>query len=126
MIEMYRSVLVIQGIIYILTGLWSVLSIGSFQAVTGPKRELWLVKTVGLLVTVIGGVLIGGAGRRRIPTELRVLSAVSAAVFAVIDLNYALRGRISKIYLLDAVAEIPIALYGALTWFAGSKGDKAS
>jgi hypothetical protein len=30
------------------------LNIRSFQAVTGPKTDLWLVQTVGVLVTVIG------------------------------------------------------------------------
>ncbi len=53
-----------QGLYYALTGLWPLISISTFQAVTGPKAEHWLVRTVGVLVTVIGGVL-ALAGRRR-------------------------------------------------------------
>src|SRR5437879_6174180 len=32
-----------QGLYFLLTGLWQLLSISSFQAVTGPKHDLWLV-----------------------------------------------------------------------------------
>jgi hypothetical protein len=44
----------VQGWFYLLTGLWAILDIDSFQRVTGPKVDLWLVKTVGVLVIVIG------------------------------------------------------------------------
>ncbi len=33
---------------YVATGIWPVLSRRSFEAVTGPKREDWLVKTFGV------------------------------------------------------------------------------
>jgi hypothetical protein len=35
-----------------MTGLWPLVSIGTFQQVTGPKTDLWLVKTVGVLIAV--------------------------------------------------------------------------
>jgi hypothetical protein len=35
----------------------------SFEAVTGPKRERWLVRTVGVLVLAIGGTLTLAAAR---------------------------------------------------------------
>ena len=41
-----------QAIYYIATGVWSLVGIRSFQAVTGPKIDTWLVKTVGVLVTM--------------------------------------------------------------------------
>ncbi|VTR52312.1 Uncharacterised protein [Sphingobacterium thalpophilum] len=44
----------IQGIYYCLTGIWPVIHISSFMAVTGPKTDLWLVKMVGLLSLAIG------------------------------------------------------------------------
>jgi 8-oxo-dGTP pyrophosphatase MutT (NUDIX family) len=43
---------------YLLTGIWPLLHIQSFQSVTGPKTDLWLVKTAGVLITVIGAVLM--------------------------------------------------------------------
>jgi hypothetical protein len=48
----------VQGAFYAATGLWALVDLDSFMAVTGPKTDHWLVKTVGILVTVIGGVLL--------------------------------------------------------------------
>lgn len=48
----------VQGIYFLATGIWSLVHIASFQKVTGPKTDLWLVKTVGLLVIAIGAGLI--------------------------------------------------------------------
>jgi hypothetical protein len=95
-----------QGAYYALTGLWALGHVRSFQAITGPKTDVWLVKTVGVLVAVIGGTLmLAGARRRRTP-ELPVLAAGSAAGLAGIDTVYVAKGRISPIYLLDAVVEV--------------------
>ncbi len=44
----------LQGIYYVATGLWPILNMRSFEMVTGPKRDKWLVKTVGALITAIG------------------------------------------------------------------------
>jgi hypothetical protein len=94
-----------QGIYYLLTGMWALVHIRSFQAVTGPKTDLWLVKTVGVLASVIGGTLIVGGARRQTVTEVKLLAAGSAAGLGAIDTVYAAKGRIAPIYLLDAVVE---------------------
>jgi hypothetical protein len=101
---------VIQGVFYLATGIWPLLDIVSFQRVTGPKTDLWLVKTVGVLVTVIGAVLLLAARRRRVTDEIVLLAVGSALGLAAIDVIYALSGRISAVYLADAVAEIGLAL----------------
>jgi hypothetical protein len=100
----------IQGIFYLLTGLWPLFDILSFQIVTGPKTDLWLVRTVGVLVTVIGAVLISASRARRITDEIMLLAVGSALGLAGIDLVYALSGRISAVYLADAAAEIALAV----------------
>ena len=101
---------VIQGVFYLATGIWPLLDIVSFQLVTGPKTDLWLVRTVGVLVTVIGAVLLAAARHRRITDEIVLLAAGSALGLAAIDVIYALSGQISAVYLADAVAEIGLAL----------------
>ena len=106
---MHRLVLAIQGLFYVATGIWSLVSIGSFQRVTGPKVDTWLVKTVGALVTVIGGVLALAAARRRTSAEVTTLAVGSALALATIDTVYASTGRISRVYLLDSVAETALA-----------------
>lgn len=94
-----------QGLGYVATGLWPLVHMRSFQRVTGPKTDGWLVNTVGVLVTVIGAVLMAAAGRRRVSPEVAALAAGSAAALTGVDLYYVARRRISPIYLLDAAVE---------------------
>jgi hypothetical protein len=100
-----RPLALTQGAYYLATGMWPLLSMRSFEAVTGPKRDRWLVKTVGVLVGVIGAVLLRASRRGRIDRDLSFLAAASAAGLTAIDTVYASTGRISRIYLLDALAE---------------------
>lgn len=95
-----------QGVFYAMTGLWPLLHIKSFEAVTGPKADRWLVKTVGALVLVVGTVLATAGMRRKVTSELTLLAAGSAVAFVAIDTVYVGKGRISRVYFLDAVAEL--------------------
>ena len=100
-----ESVAVTQGAFYTATGVWPIAHLGSFEAVTGPKPEGWLVKTVGGLIGVAGAALASAGLRRRVTPEIALLGAGCAAVLAAIDVVYVARRRISPVYLLDAVAE---------------------
>jgi len=100
-----RSVAVAQGLYFAATGIWPLVHMPSFEAVTGPKTDKWLVRTVGVLVGVIGGTLVAAAARRRVTGETAALAVGSAAGLAAIDVVYAARGRISPIYLADAAVE---------------------
>ena len=107
---------VIQGVFYLATGIWPLLDIVSFQVVTGPKTDLWLVRTVGVLVTVIGAVLLLAGRRRQVTVEIVLLAMGSALGLAAIDVIYAVSGRISAIYLADAVVEVGLALLWLVAW----------
>jgi hypothetical protein len=109
----------IQGSYYVLTGLWSLVSIDTFQMVTGPKADLWLVRTVGLLVMVSGGVLLLAARRRHFSAEVVLLAIGQALALTAIDIFYVAVGRISPVYLLDALAEIILVSM----WVAGLRGS---
>jgi hypothetical protein len=96
--------LLAQGLYYVATGLWPLLHLRSFERVTGPKYEIWLVRTVGALATAIGFTLL--RSWRRPSRDAAVLSTASAIAFAAIDLGYAARGRISPVYFADAATEL--------------------
>ena len=106
------DVVAAQGVYYAITGTWALLHIKSFEAVTGPKTDRWLVKMVGALVLVSGSVMAATGFRKRDTPEVHALAAASCVAFAAIDVVYALKRRISPVYLLDAAAEL--ALLGAL------------
>jgi hypothetical protein len=103
--ERWRRAAAWQGRYFVATGAWPLFHLRSFEAVTGPKPEGWLVKMVGLLAAAIGGSLLMGVRRGKISPELRWLGLSSAAAFAAVDTWYAGRRRIAPVYLLDAVVE---------------------
>jgi hypothetical protein len=101
---MIRAVLTAQGAYNFLTGLWPIVSPGTFQLVTGRKREVWLVQTFGGLIAVLGAVQL--ATLRSMPSgQTAAMSIGSAAVLALADVIFVLRRRISPIYLADAAVE---------------------
>jgi hypothetical protein len=105
-----RAPLLVQGGYYVGTGVVPFVSRRAFEAVTGPKREWWLVQTVGALVTVQGAGLLAAAVRRRQTPELVATGAGVALALGAIDVVYVARRRIAPTYLADAAAQ------GALVW----------
>lgn len=101
----------VQGGFYLLTGLWPLLHMASFLWVTGPKHDLWLVKTVGALVTVAGAVMLLSALRGHVPPETVVLAVGCALALAAVDVVYVGKRVIGPVYLWDAVAEIGLVLW---------------
>lgn len=94
-----------QSAYYLITGAWPLLHRTSFEAVTGPKAEFWLVRTVGITVAAIGAGLALSARRGSISDDMRATAILAATGLGAVDAVYVLRGRISPVYLLDAAAE---------------------
>ena len=107
-----RATLRVQAAYYVATGIWPIVSPKTFQVVTGPKADMWLVKTFGLLVGAVGLAIARGAEGDRISPETRILAGGSALALGAADVWYSLRDRIPKTYLLDTAAQA--LLLGAL------------
>jgi hypothetical protein len=104
----------LQGAYYLATGIWPLIHMKSFVAVTGPKRDLWLVRTVGILVSCIGGHFLQSAKNRSSAGDAKSLAISSAAGLAAIDTWYTAKGVISPIYLMDTAVETAlIALWSS-------------
>ena len=100
-----RRVALVQSGYFLATGLAPFVSRRAFEAATGPKREWWLVETVGVTVTAAGAA-IGIAGlRREAQAEAAVLGIGIAAGLGALDVVHHRRGRLRWTYLLDAAAE---------------------
>jgi hypothetical protein len=96
-----------QATYYIGSGVWPLLSSQTFQAVTGPKKDVWLVQTVGALIGVVGGTLaVAVATRQHGTAPVRTLALGSALSLAAVDVYFVARRRISPIYLADGVLEL--------------------
>jgi len=105
-----------QGIYYVMTGVWPIVHMRSFLAVTGPKNDLWLVKTVGAVITCIG-LTLGIAGwRGAVSLEILVLGVSSALALTIVDIHYVVRKVNPPIYLLDAGPEILLIAAWLVLW----------
>jgi hypothetical protein len=118
-----------QAVYNIASGLWPVVHRRSFERLLGPKQDFWLVHTVAALL-VANGIAQWSAGAD--PSRLGVARNVglgTAASLCVIDFRYAITGRISRVYLVDAAVEIGwIALWlrGGLGTGAGDEHDRSA
>src|SRR3954470_4645325 len=102
----HQALLRAQAAYFLVTGVWPIVDLDTFQAVTGPKPEGWLVKTLGGLIAAVG-VALWVAGDRDEPSrEATALGIGSAAALGASDLWYGgIRRRISPVYLADAAAQ---------------------
>jgi hypothetical protein len=109
-----RATLLGQGSYYVATRVAPFVSRRVFERVTGPKRDWWLVETVGVLVTAVGAGLSSAAASDRVTPEIELIAAGCAAGLAAIDIVTVARGLIAPTYLADAAVELAVllALYG--------------
>ena len=105
-----RALAMGHGVYWVVSGMWPILDIRSFEAVTGPKVDRWLVKAVAALITVIGAGLVQGARNGRVTPELETVAVGSALGLTAVDFVYVAKRRISPIYLLDAVVHTGLAV----------------
>ncbi len=118
----------IQGLYYFMTGLWPIVYMDGFLAFTGPKTDLWLVRTMGLMLIVSGTVLmLAAAHRRQRSMETAALGLGVAAVLAGTDTYFAMTGQIQGVYLLDAAVEaVFILVWIRHLWLSGKRRTGSS
>ncbi len=95
-----------QGVYYLLTGLWPLLHVTSFMEVSGYKTDIWLVKTVGVLILCIGLTQIRELVLKDYSTNIAFLSVTAAIGLFAIDVYYVFNQVIDKIYLADAAVQL--------------------
>lgn len=95
-----------QGAFNMLTGLWPLVHMPSFEAVFGPKTDRWLVRTVGGLLLANGVAQLCACKGGENVEHARRVGMGTAATLAAVDLVYVGNGTLSKMYLLDAAAEL--------------------
>jgi hypothetical protein len=95
-----------HGAFNLVSGVWPLLHMRSFEAVSGPKVDRWLVRTVAGLLVTNGVAQMCAADAADGDVDLaRRLGVGTALTLALIDLRYGIPGRIRRIYLADALVE---------------------
>ena len=97
-----------QTLYYLVTAIWPLVHIESFMEVTGPKTDVWLVRTVAMLLIAISVTFLSSLFSRKFSSQTFILAIACCGVLILIDVYYTLTGVISKIYLADAGVQLLI------------------
>lgn len=122
--KLLKVLLLAQGVYSLLTASWGLIDIESFMAITGPKADVWLVKTVSVLIIPISLCLLSYLITRSGFTQVAIVGITSAIGLGTIDFYYSLRDVISKVYLGDGFMQVLFLLMWAVVIIL-SKGKKA-
>jgi hypothetical protein len=101
--QVARGVSALHATYLVATGVWPIVHRRSFERVTGPKTDFWLVRTVGGLAMLCGVTLLYRAVRGGATADAKILAGGQAAVFVAADV-YA-SARVSRVYLWDIVVQ---------------------
>ena len=105
-LKLYKLTLWLQGIYTFLTAVWPIVHIESFMEVSGYKTDVWLVKTVSVLLLSISVCMLVATLSKQINIPVGVLALLVATGMAYVDFYYGLNDIIWNIYMADGVIEI--------------------
>lgn len=107
----------VQGLYFVITGVWPLVHIESFLYVTGPKIDIWLVKTVGILILPYSFLCFYVAAKMKKSSLIALVNSTCCLGLAIIDLYYYLKGVISWVYMVDFVLQFTFFTYWILYLF---------
>jgi hypothetical protein len=108
--KLLRWLLRIQGIYILITAIWPLVHIESFMLVTGPKHDIWLVKTVGALLIPVAICLLMYLFIRSDVRPVIALGSLTCISFMGIDFYYATQDVISDVYQVDGIIQLVFLL----------------
>lgn len=107
-------ILIAQGLYFAITGIWPLLHIESFLAVTGPKEDIWLVRTFGIVILAVGLGLFTSGMKRAVSWPIAIIAMGTSLGLMVAEIIYVLQDVIWPSYLLDAFIEAGLLLFWIL------------
>lgn len=110
--DTFRTMPLLQAIYVSITAIWPLVHIESFMRVTGYKTDVWLVKTVSVLLFPLMILLCGAAIKSKSIPLTHAASVISAtAGLIIVELIYYFRGTIAQVYFWDAIIETIFLLW---------------
>lgn len=105
--KVYRWLLWIQGSYTLINALWAIVDIDSFMKVTGPKTDIWLVKTVSVVLAAIGiTLLVHASAKEANKLPAAILGMTTSLGLSIIDFYYSGNEVISMVYAIDGAVEV--------------------
>lgn len=101
-----RILIVVHGAYLLIGGLWPLVHMPSFEAVTGPKAEHWLVRSVAGMLVVIAVVLLVQLRKHRVEASAVVVAMGASLTLGVVGIITAAQGVIDPIYICDGTLHL--------------------
>ena len=112
----YVWLICLQSGYYLATALWGILDIESFMEVSGPKTDIWLVKTVSVVLLSVCICLLSGLLLAEYSLPIFILGSTSAIALAIIDFRYTSDDTIKWVYAIDGVVQVLILISWIIIW----------
>ena len=119
---LYKYALLVQGMYVLLTAVWALADIQSFMFITGPKTDVWLVRTVAVLLICISLFFLLSSKKSEEP-RVTLTALVFSFGLAYIDFYYTLNNTIRWVYALDGIVESMFGLLWLYFLFSPRKGS---
>ena len=120
--KLYKYALLVQGMYVLLTAVWALVDIQSFMFITGPKTDVWLVRTVAVLLICIWLFFLMSSKKSEEP-RVTLTALVFSFGLAYIDFYYTLNNTIRWVYALDGIVESMFGLLWLYFLFSPRKGS---
>lgn len=111
------ALLKIQGSYLLITSLWSLIDIQSFMEITGPKTDLWLVKSFSLILICVAVSCLYSGFSKHFSPAVHLMAFSTAMVLFTIDVYYPLKGVIRKVYLADGYVHLIFLILWIIHFF---------
>lgn len=98
----------LQGMYYLLTGIWPLIHLSSFEIVVGYKPDKFQFFTTTLLISLIAIALLASIKKEK-TRSIRILSLGSPLVFLMVELWFGKDG-IRPVFILDACIQVCLLL----------------
>jgi hypothetical protein len=95
---------------YVLTGIWPIVSPGTFQLVLGPKVDMWLAQVLGAVLCVPGTILLRASYKNRMTHDAYWMAIGVMVVLIASDVILVSCGIVRTIYLADAAVQFIILI----------------
>jgi hypothetical protein len=105
-----KYLLAVQGTYTFITAVWPIVHIESFMWISGPKSDIWLVKTEGVTLMAISVCLLTGIFAKGDYLPIAALALFTSVGLAYVDFYYALNDTIWDTYMADGIIEIIFAI----------------
>jgi hypothetical protein len=102
----YYGLIIFHGLYLLITAIWPLIDIESFMRVTGPKTDIWLVKTVAVLLIPVSICILFPLFSRINPILSILVSLLCTAGLAAIDFYYTSTETISNVYRYDGFLQV--------------------